>query len=198
MKILIIGATGIIGKPLFDALQKEHEVFGAYRSSTEYAVDTREADSIKQLLNKLPKLDAVINVAGSAVWKDFDLLTEADYYVGIKDKLMGQVNLVHIAKDFLNPNGTLILTTGILADYAEPQSAGLALVNGALHSFVMAAAPNLKNNIRLNVVAPGAIKGTIAEGELFAGHLPVSMEDVIEVYKNALNTLTSGSIFKIY
>jgi NAD(P)-dependent dehydrogenase (short-subunit alcohol dehydrogenase family) len=178
-------------------LAKDYEVFGASRGSTNYYVDTTDAASVKALLNRLPKLDAIINVAGTAIWKDFDLLTEADYYSGIKDKLMGKVNLVHIAKDFLNPNGTIILTTGILADYAEPQSAALALVNGALHSFVMAAAPQL-NSIRLNVVAPGAIEGTIADGELFAGHLPVPIDAVTDVYKEALTTSKTGFVFKIY
>jgi NAD(P)-dependent dehydrogenase (short-subunit alcohol dehydrogenase family) len=198
MRILIIGASGIIGRPLFESLKKGHEVFGAYRSSAEYPVDTRDAASVRLLLERLPKLDAIINAAGGAVWKDFDLLTEADYYVGIKDKLMGQVNLVHTAKDFLNPNGSITLTTGILADFPETSSAGLALVNGALHSFIMAAAPQLKNNIRLNIVAPGAIKGTIEGEELFAGHVPVAIEAVIEVYKEALSGSKTGHVFKIY
>lgn len=198
MRVLVIGASGVIGKPLFESLSKEHEVFGAYRSSAEYPVDTRDTASVKRLLERLPKLDAIINAAGEAIWKDFDLLTEADYYVGIKDKLMGQVNLVHTAKDFLNPNGSITLTTGILADFPETKSAGLALVNGALHSFIMAAAPRLKNNIRLNIVAPGAIKGTIEGEELFAGHAPVAIEAVIDVYKEALSGSKTGHVFKIY
>ena len=198
MRILVIGASGIIGKPLFESLEKEHEVFGAYRSSGEYPVDTTETASVRSLLERLPKLDAIINAAGSAVWKDFDSLTEADYYVGIKDKLMGQVNLVHTAKEFLSPNGSITLTTGILADFPESSSAGLALVNGALHSFIMAAAPQLKNNIRLNIVAPGAIKGAIEGEELFAGHVPVAIEAVIDVYKEALTSSKSGHVFKIY
>ncbi|MEP6614789.1 MAG: short chain dehydrogenase [Mucilaginibacter sp.] len=198
MKILIIGASGVIGKPLFESLKKEHEVFGAHRSSAEFPVDTMDTASVRRLLERLPKLDAIINAAGEAVWKEFDLLTEADYYVGIKDKLMGQVNLVHTAKDFLNPNGSITLTTGILADFPESGSAGLALVNGALHSFIMAAAPRLKNNVRLNIVAPGAIKGTIEGEELFAGHAPVAIDAVIDVYKEALSGSKTGHVFKIY
>jgi dTDP-4-dehydrorhamnose reductase len=77
MRILIIGASGIIGKPLFESLKKEHEVFGAHRSSADYPVDTRDAASVRLLLERLPKLDAIINAAGSAVWKEFDLLMQA-------------------------------------------------------------------------------------------------------------------------
>ena len=198
MKILIIGASGIIGKPLYDTLKNEHEVFGAYRSNTQFPVDTRDKLSIRTLFEKLPKLDAVINVAGSGAWKSFDQMTEEDYELGIKDKLMGQVNLAHTASDLLQPNGSIILTTGILADYPEHSSTGLALVNGALHSFVMAAAPQLKNNIRLNVVSPGAVESHVEEGQLFAGHKPVTIEAVIKLYKHVLLGTESGKIFRIY
>lgn len=198
MKILIIGASGIIGRPLFDSLRNEHEVYGAHRTSEAYPVDTMNSESVKSLLKKLPKLDAIINVAGTAVWKDFDAMTEADYYPGIKDKLMGQVNLVHIAKDLLRENGSIVLTTGILADYPEPGSTALALVNGALHSFVMAAAPQLKRNIRVNIVAPGAVKSAEGDPILFAGHVPVAIETVIATYKQALFRSKSGEVFKIY
>jgi len=198
MKILIIGATGIIGKPLYNSLKNQHEVFGASRSSTQYTVDTRDKHSVSALFEKLPKLDAVINAAGHGTWKTFDQMTEEDYYAGIKDKLMGQVNLVHIASSFLNPNGAIILTTGILADYPEHSSTGLALINGALHSFVMAAAPQLKDNIRLNVVSPGAVESFVEDGELFAGHKPLPVEAVIKVYKEALESQESGKVYRIY
>ena len=198
MKILIIGASGLIGGAIYNSLKTGHEVFGAYRSSSEYPVNTVNAASIRLLFERLPKLDAVINAAGAAPFKPFEALSEDDYYEGIKDKLMGQVNLVHIAKDYLNPGASITLTTGILADYPEAGSTALALVNGALHSFVMAAAPFMNNGIRLNVVAPGAIENTITENELFAGHAAVAMNAVIDVYKEALSGSKTGEVFKIY
>ncbi|MDB5142302.1 MAG: short chain dehydrogenase [Mucilaginibacter sp.] len=198
MKILIIGASGIIGKAIYDALGVEHKVFAAHRSSVEYPVDTTDPQSIKLLLERLPKLDAVVNAAGSAPFKGFDLLTEDDYYTGIKDKLMGQVNLVHIAKDYLTSNGSITLTTGILADYPEPGSTALALVNGALHSFVLAAAPAIKNGIRLNAISPGAVEGTIGISDPFAGHTAVSFKILIRAYKESIFGTKTGQIFKIY
>ncbi|WP_259068052.1 short chain dehydrogenase [Mucilaginibacter sp. X4EP1] len=198
MKILIIGASGLIGGAIYNALKNEHEVFGAYRTSSEYPVDTTNAASIRSLFERLPKLDAVINAAGAAPFKPFETLTEDDYYEGIKDKLMGQVNLVHIAKDHLNPGASITLTTGILADHPEKGSTALALVNGALHSFVMAAAPFIDNNIRINVVAPGSIGNHMAENELFAGHKAVAIDAVIEVYKEALFGSQTGQVFRIY
>jgi len=198
MKILIIGASGLIGRTVYNSLKDGHEVFGAYRSSNEYPVNTTSKESIRLLFDNLPKLDAVINVAGTAPFKAFEALSEDDYYEGIKDKLMGQVNLVHIAKDYLNQGASITLTTGILADYPESGSTALALVNGALHSFVMAAAPFMNNGIRLNVVSPGSVENTGGENELFAEHAAVSMDAVINVYKESLFGSKTGQVFKIY
>jgi NAD(P)-dependent dehydrogenase (short-subunit alcohol dehydrogenase family) len=198
MKILIIGSSGLIGKAIHDILCVEHLVFGAHRSSVEYPVDITNAGSMKSLLESLPKLDAIVNAAGSAPFKDFNLLTENDYYRGIKDKMMGQVNLVQVAKDYLTPNGSITLTTGILADYPESGSTVLALVNGALHSFILAAAPVIKNGIRLNAVSPGAVEGTIGLSELFAKHSAVSFKVIINAYKASIFGTKTGHIFKVY
>ncbi|MEM9916516.1 MAG: short chain dehydrogenase [Bacteroidota bacterium] len=198
MNVLLIGATGTIGSKLYEALREEHTVFPASRNSKEFPIDITKPDSVLQALQALPLLDAIINMAGHATWKPFNELTEEDFYTGIRSKLMGQVNLIRLAKDHLEPKGSITLTTGILADFYEPGAAGLALVNGGIHSFVQAAAPELDNGLRLNVVAPGALEGTIVEGKLFAQHRPVSFESVIDVYKRALFGTETGQVFKIY
>ena len=199
MKILVIGATGTIGKEIYHSLKKQYkEVYAAHRKSTSFPVDITDSHSIKNLFEKLPKLDIVINAAGTATWKPFSDLKEEDYYIGIKSKLMGQVNLVRIAQDYLNNNGAITLTTGILAEHYEPKATALSLVNGAIHSFVQSASNELKNNIRLNVVAPGAIAGDFPENQKFAGYYPVDIEKVIEVYKQTIETNSTGQILKIY
>ncbi|MFD2562183.1 short chain dehydrogenase [Aquimarina rubra] len=198
MKILVIGATGTIGKEIYNALKKNHEVYRAHRNSDTYPVDITNKNSIKSLFEKLPKLDAVINAAGTASWKSLSDLKEEDYYLGIKSKLMGQVNLVHIAKDYLKENGSITLTTGILAEHYEPNAVALSLVNGAIHSFVHAASNELNRGIRLNTVAPGAIAGDFPKDQKFAGYLPVEIEDVVKIYEHILTTKNTGQILKIY
>ena len=198
MKILVIGATGTIGKKIYDSLKKTHKVYGAHRNSDSYPIDITNKTSIQKLFEKLPKLDAVINAAGTASWKSLSELTEEDYHIGIQSKLMGQVNLVHAAKDYLKDNGSITLTTGILAEHYEPNAVALSLVNGAIHSFVNAASNELERNIRLNVVAPGAIAGDFPEDQKFAGYFPVKIEDVIKIYEYALTNTNTGQILKIY
>ncbi|MEE9374332.1 MAG: hypothetical protein V3V00_14855 [Saprospiraceae bacterium] len=43
-------------------------------------------------------MKAIICISGEAKWADFNKLTQDDYYIGLKNKLMGQVNLVCIGK----------------------------------------------------------------------------------------------------
>jgi len=199
MKILVIGATGTIGKPLYHHLINiGHQVYGAYRTSAEYPVDISDSNSIETLLNTLPKLDAIINVAGTAAWKSLSKLTEEDFYTGIKSKLMGQVNLVLHAQNYLNPKGSILLTTGILADHYEPNTSALALVNGAIHSFVRSAALELPKGIRLNVISPGAILGDFPENKTFANHYPISIDQAIDLYSKALEEQKNGTIYKKY
>ena len=51
-------------------------------------------------------------------------------YVGIKNKMMGQVSLVQIAQNYISPGGLITLTTGILADQPVKTTTGAALVPG--------------------------------------------------------------------
>lgn len=198
MTILIIGATGTIGTAIYNKLKNKHTLYGAHRNSNSYPIDITNKNSIKELFEKLPKLDAVINAAGTAVWKPLSNLTEEDYYIGIDSKLMGQVHLVHIAKDYLKKNGSIILTTGILAEHYEPNAVALSLINGALHSFVNAASRELDRGIRLNVVAPGAIAGDFPEDKKFAGFLPIQINEVVKTYEQVLTNKQTGQILKIY
>lgn len=199
MKILVVGATGTIGSAIYNNFKGVgYEVFGAHRHSDSHPIDITNKESIANIFKTLPELDAVINAAGTASWKPLAELTEEDYYVGIQSKLMGQINLVHVAQDYLADKGSITLTTGILAEHYEPNAVALSLVNGALHSFVNAASNELERGIRLNVVAPGAILGDFPADQKFAGHFPISIEKAIKLYQQALTENITGQILKKY
>ncbi|NNC69878.1 MAG: short chain dehydrogenase, partial [Flavobacteriaceae bacterium] len=151
MKILIIGGQGTIGKKVSERLSKKHEVLIAGRNSGDITVDFSDSKSIMALFDKIGMVDTIICIAGDAKWDKFDNLTEADFYIGIKSKLMGQVNTVRIGKEYLNKGGSITLSTGILADDPVDMTTSAAMVNGAIHSFVKAVVLEL-DNIRVNVV----------------------------------------------
>ena len=116
MKLLVIGGKGTIGKKVCDHFSTKHEVIIAGRTSGDVKVDITDSVSIKTMYDSVGKIDAILCIAGEAKWAAFDSLTEDDFYIGLKSKLMGQVNLVRIGQDYLNTGGSFTLTTGILAD----------------------------------------------------------------------------------
>ena len=110
------------------------------------------------MFESVGKLDAIVAIAGDAKWDKLDNLSEDDFYIGIKSKMMGQVNVVRIGKEYLNSGGSITLSTGILADDPVIKTASAAMVNGALHSFVQAAHLELDKGHRLNVVSLGMVE----------------------------------------
>ena len=98
MKIIVVGATGTIGAEVVKALVvKRHEVVGASRHG-EVKVALEDAASIRALFDKVRDVDALISCAGNAAFKSFADLTDADYELGLRSKLMGQVSLARAAR----------------------------------------------------------------------------------------------------
>ncbi|MBT8371608.1 MAG: short chain dehydrogenase, partial [Deltaproteobacteria bacterium] len=138
MKILIIGGNGTIGRKVSRHLSRKHEVVIAGRNSGDVQMDMEDVNSIQSMYASLGTIDALACIAGEAKWAAFDTMTEEDFYIGIKSKLMGQVNLVRLGTNFLKPGSSFTLTTGILADDPVDMTTSAAMVNGGIHSFVKA------------------------------------------------------------
>jgi NAD(P)-dependent dehydrogenase (short-subunit alcohol dehydrogenase family) len=199
MKILIIGGNGTIGKVVSEHFSKDNEVIVAGRNSGALKIDIADSDSIKQGLERTGKVDAIVCIAGEAKWAAFNELSEEDYYIGIKSKLMGQVNLVRIGQKYLNPNGSITLSSGILADDPVMKTASASMVNGGIHSFAQAVALETENGIRINVVSLGLVEDAYEKYKnYFQGHNPISMAKVVNAYVRSVNGKRNGEIIRIY
>lgn len=199
MKILIIGGNGTIGKRVFEHLVRENEVKVAGRTSGDVTVDITDSSSIKAMFEQTGKLDAIIGIAGEAKWANFNELTEEDYYIGLKSKLMGQVNLVRIGQHYLNDNGSITLSTGILADDPVVKTASAAMVNGGIHSFVQAAALEMERGIRVNVVSLGMVEDAYEKYKsYFPGHNPVPTPKVVNAYVRSVMGKDNGQVIRKY
>lgn len=197
MKILVIGGNGTIGKKVSERLAITHEVLVAGRSSGSVQVDFSDADSIRAMFEKVGQLDAIVAIAGDAKWDKFDQLTEDDFYIGIKSKLMGQVNTVRIGKDFLKKGGSITLSTGILADDPVEMTTSAAMVNGAIHSFVKAVALELEN-IRVNAVCSDLVEDSFEKyKDYFPGNTPVPMRKIVDAYIKCIEGKINGRILRI-
>ena len=199
MKILIIGGKGTIGKKVSDHFSKTHDVLIAGRNSGDISVDITDSQSIEAMFESVGKVDAVVCIAGEAKWAAFDSMTEEDFYIGLKNKLMGQVNLVRIGRKYLNAGGSFTLSTGILADQPVELTSSPAMVNGAIHSFVKAVSLELQNGTRINVVSSGLVEDAVDKYEAyFPGHNPIPMKKVINGYVKSVLGKGTGEIIRMY
>ena len=199
MKIVIIGGNGTIGKKVSHHFLKKHEILIGGRNSGDVIVDIGDSKSIEAMFETVGKLDAVVCIAGEAKWASFDSMVEEDFYVGLKSKLMGQVNLVRIGQKYLNAGGSFTLTTGILADHPVMLTTSPAMVNGGIHSFVKAASLELGKGIRINVVSSGLVEDAIDKYEAyFPGHNPIPMNKVINGYVKSVEGKGTGEIIRMY
>ena len=198
MKILIIGGNGTIGKKVSKRLLEKHEVIVAGRNSGDVTVDFSDSKSIKSMFDKVGKLDAIVAIAGDAKWDKFNNLSEDDFYIGIKSKLMGQVNVVRIGKDYLNHNGSITLSTGILADDPVDMTTSAAMVNGGIHSFVRAVALELENGVRINALSSDLVEDAYEKyKDYFPGNTPVPMHKIVDGYVKCIEGKITGRIIRI-
>ena len=199
MKLLIIGGNGTIGKKVSTHFSKKHAMIIAGRQSGDVSVDIADSKSIQAMFDTTGKVDAILCIAGEAKWADFASMTEEDFYIGLKSKLMGQVNLVRIGQDYVNEGASFTLSTGILADHPVELTTSPAMVNGGIHSFVKAASLELKNGIRINVVSSGLVEDAVEKYEAyFPGHNPIPMNKVINGYVKSVEGKGTGEIIRMY
>ena len=199
MKILLIGASGTIGKRIAERLSKKHEIVRAGRKGGDVSVDITSAASIEEMYKAIENVDAVISAAGPSKVAPFAEITEEDFYTNIRGKLMGQINLVRIGQKYVNDNGSFTLTTGILVDHPIVGSTAGSMSNGGINSFVLAAAQELPRGIRINVVCPNVVEDSAEKyAEAFAGFDPVPMSKVVNGYVRSVESRINGQIIKIY
>ena len=195
MKIIVVGATGTIGAAAAKALAaNKHEVVAASRNGA-VKVNLDDPASIRALFDTVRNVDAVVSRAGNAVFKPFAALTDADYELGLRSKLMGQVALARAAKDRLRDGGSITVTTGVLATQPMPGSAAISLVNAGLEGFVRAAALEMPRRLRINAVSPPWVKETLLKLHMDPAH-GMAAADVAKAYVAAVEGSYQGTIIE--
>ena len=198
MKIIVIGATGTIGKPVVAALQARHEIIKVGSKSGDHQVDIKDSVSIRKLFEKTGRFDALVACVGHVHFGDFAKLTENEVMTSLKDKLMGQVNLVLIGRDYANDNGSFTLTSGVLSHDPIRRGACASLVNGALDCFVRAAAIELPRGLRINVVSPTLLdESAVAYEDYFRGFETVPGKRVANAYVKSVEGRLNGQVLHV-
>ena len=174
MKVVVVGSTGVIGAAVVRALERagQHEVVGVSRN-TQPALDIERPVSIEEFFRSFAGIDALVCCAGTGVFKPLAQLTDDDFHRTLDSKLLGQVGLARVALRHVADNGSITLTSGILAQRPMRGSAAISLVNAGLEGFVRAAAIEAPRGIRVNVVSPPWVTETLEKlGMEVAAGLP--------------------------
>ncbi len=171
MKIVVIGATGTIGSAVAKLLGEKHEVLAVSRSSGNLRADITDKASLEKLFAAIGKVDAIVSAAGNAVFKPLAALTDADFELSLHDKLMGQVNVVRLGAQYVLPQGSITITSGVLSQEPMPGSAAISLVGAGLEGFARAAALELQGSkVRVNVVSPPWVTETLIAFKMDPSH----------------------------
>ena len=193
MKVVIIGASGLIGQAIAQALSTKHEIVQVARSKGDYQVDITSKDSLVQLFEAVTPFDAVVCAAGAAKFAPLESLSDEDFQFSLSNKLMGQVNLVRVGLPYISDNGSFTLTSGVLSTEPIPGSAAISLVNAGLEGFVRAAALETPRGIRVNVVTPPWVSETLeAMGQDASTGMPAAK--VAAAYVESLESQRTGEV----
>jgi NAD(P)-dependent dehydrogenase (short-subunit alcohol dehydrogenase family) len=196
MKIILIGATGTIGQKVHERLQENHEVIPVGFKDGDYQVDIADKNSIQNLFDQVGEVDAVISTAGLSAFGALDELSDEQFSLGWNNKLMGQINILRVGQSFVREGGVILLTSGMLAIEPIPGSASTSAANGALNSFVNAAALELGDKLRVNAVSPVFVKETMETmGMDSSGGM--SAADTAKAYQAALEGSMTGEVIDV-
>ena len=120
LRILLIGASGVLGRAIVAELSPRHDIVSAGSKSGDIRIDIANPASIVAGLKAAGPLDAVACAAGAVNWHPLSAiklagLEKSSYGLGLTDKLMGQVNLALAAREHINDHGSITLIAGVLS-----------------------------------------------------------------------------------
>jgi NAD(P)-dependent dehydrogenase (short-subunit alcohol dehydrogenase family) len=199
MKVIVIGATGAVGKAVVAELAQRHEVLTVGARGGQYQVDFADIESVRGLFAKVGKMDAVVVAAGSLHFAPLASFTPEQFYVGLNSKLMGQVNVALVAQEYLNDGGSITLTSGIVAEEPIRNGASASMVNSAIEGFVRGAAIELPRGLRINVVSPTVLQESMESyGPFFIGFEPIAASRAALSYARSVDGAQTGQVYKAW
>lgn len=202
LRILLVGASGTLGRAVAAELGARHEIIAAGRSAA-LRLDLGDPASIVAGLGQAGPIDAVACAAGNVNFRPLAMIEPAAvadsvYGLGLVNKLMGQVNLALAACTTLRDGGSITLVSGILADTPIVAGSSASMVNGALEAFVRAAAIELPRGLRINCVSPTVLTELMAAfGPFFRGFEPAPAARAALAYSRSIEGRQNGQVFRV-
>jgi len=195
MRVIVIGATGTLGRFVVEALTQRHQVVPVSYRQCQIKVDLGDPSSIAEMYRMIGQVDAVISTAAAARSAPLAELTDEDFALGLRNKLMGQVNLVRLGFASVTDGGSFTLTSGALALRPRVGTALKSLTNAGVEGFTRAAALEAPRGIRLNVVSPPLVAETLAAKGLDPS-IGMAAATIAQAYVQSLEGTQNGMVLK--
>ncbi|QIO52927.1 short chain dehydrogenase [Rhizobium leguminosarum bv. trifolii] len=200
MKIVVIGASGDVGRFVVEELARDgkHDIIRVGRTQGDHQVDITSDESVDALFKKIGRIDAIIVAAGNVILAPIAEMTTANFHKGLQDKLLSQVRVVLVGQHCLNDGGSITLTSGIAVDDPIAQGSNAATSNAGLDGFVRAAACDFSRGIRINAVNPTMLTESMDRfGPFFPGYESVSGARVAMAYRRSVEGVQTGRVYRV-
>ena len=111
---------------------------------------------------------------------------------------MGQVNLVLVGREYIRDKGSFTLISGVLARDPILGGSAASMVNGAIESFVKAAAIEMQSGLRINAVSPTLILESVPKfGSSFRGFDPIPAAKAALAFSKSVEGLQTGQVYTV-
>ncbi|NDJ58181.1 short chain dehydrogenase [Enterobacteriaceae bacterium 4M9] len=199
MKVMVIGASGTIGRGIVDELSHDCDIIRVGKTQGDLRVDLTDSASVNALFARSGSVDGIIAATGNVYFGTLEEMSDAQFALGLQDKLLGQVRLVLTGQRYLKPGGAFTLTTGILTQQPIRTGVNATTVNAALEGFVMAAANELQHGQRINAVSPTVLTEALDKyGAFFPGFESAPARRVALAYRRSLMGVESGKVYRVW
>lgn len=116
-RVLLVGASGVIGRAVRALLESDHEVILAGLDGDGIEMDLAGPAALRAGLKRAGRVRHIVSTAGRAAFVLLAAvapaaLSDSAYTLGLAGKLMGQVNLALAARDWLEACGSVVVTSG--------------------------------------------------------------------------------------
>ena len=198
MRIILVGASGTLGKAVDHALSSRHDVVRVGHTKGDYQVDISDMGSIEALFSAVGDFDALVSTTGDVHFGPLEEFTSDKFDLGLRSKLMGQINLVMSGLKHVRTGGSFTLTTGQINEDPIRFGASGAMVNGGIEAFARSAALEMPRGVRINVVSPTVTEESwSAFGPFFPGQKPIPAAQAANGYVKSVEGPQTGQVYRI-